>query len=230
MGMWRALKALVGISPPFPKAFRQRPLRELQWLALDMELTGLDKKVAEVTSIGWVVGGHGDIPLSECFYQVVNTAGNLAQSPVIHGLTHEQLALGLPIDVALERLAPYASTHVWVLHNASLDLGVLDRLLRERKLRWPPVVAVDTLKLAVYQLKKHHDLLPPNSATLTVCRQRLGLGVTLAHNALDDALATLQLWYAQQGELGVNAMHGLEALKHTGAVAVISLGIDKALD
>ncbi len=229
MSIWHQLRTLLGIRQPLPAAYRQMPLAQVKWLALDLELTGLDVKTAEITSIGWVIGGQGDIQLADSFYQIVKTDGNLAQSPVIHGLTHEQLALGKPLETALEALAPLANIHVWVLHNASLDLGVLDRVLRIKGEGWPPLVALDTLKLAVYQLRKQHEVLPPNSATLAVCRQRLGLPYAPAHNALDDALATLQLWYAQQRQLGIKPQQMLSELLHTGALSVIQLGIDKQI-
>merc|ERR1712000_522807 len=153
----------------------------LPLLAVDLELTSLDVREAQITSAGWVEGRGSHIDISRCFYSVVRTRADLAQSPVIHGLTGADIAQGAHIKEVLEQLVGYAGTHLWVCHNANLDLSVVQ----------------DTLKLAVYQLKKHHEVLPPNSATLTVCRQRLGLPAAPAHNALDDAMATLQLWFAQ---------------------------------
>jgi DNA polymerase-3 subunit epsilon len=86
------------------------------------------------------------------------------------------------------------------------------------------VVYVDTLQLALHQLKKQHQVLPSNSATLTVCRQRLDLPSFPEHNALDDALATIELLYAQFNELGITYTDSLEGLLHTNAVGRYTLG------
>ena len=67
-------------------------------------------------------------------------------------------------------------------------------------------------------------MLPNNSATLTVCRQRLDLPAFPAHNALDDALATLQLFFAQLNEFGITQQDTLETLLHTKAVGSYQLG------
>jgi DNA polymerase-3 subunit epsilon len=87
------------------------------------------------------------------------------------------------------------------------------------------VLYLDTLQLALYQLNKQHQVLPSNSATLTVCRQRLDLPAFPEHNALDDALATMQLFYAQLNELGITLENSLESLAHTNAVGRFRLGV-----
>lgn len=169
-------------------------------LAIDLELTSLDVNKSKITSVGWVEGRAGEIRLDSAYYEVVRASGSLEQSPVIHGLTAETVSEGCHVADILDALVPYANTHVWVFHNAKLDTGVLDKALRENGHSLDSVMVLDTLAYAVYQLEKQHQVLPPNSATLTVCRQRLGLPLAPAHNALDDALATLQLWFAQYYE------------------------------
>ena len=123
---------------------------------------------------------------------MIRTSGDLAQSPVIHGLTEEALTEGMHIRDVLAELVPFAETHLWLCHNAALDLGILKRVFNDTGIVCPDIVVLDTLKVAVYQLKKHYDVLPSNSANLSVCRQRMGLPAAPAHNALDDAMATMQ--------------------------------------
>ena len=48
------------------------------------------------------------------------------------------------------------------------------------------------------------------------------------HNALDDALATLQLFYAQLNELGITLEDSIESLFHTNAVGRFSLGLSSS--
>lgn len=207
-----------------PDAFASQALSSLPFLAVDLELTSLDVTTAKVLSIGWVAGSGQQIDLSSCFYQVIRAKGDLHQSPVIHGLTDEEIRQGEHVQNAVAALRPYIDTHVWVFHNATLDIGVLNTVATNLGIYVPTVVTLDTLKLAVYQLQKQHQVLPPNSATLSVCRDRLDLPAAPAHNALDDALATLTLWFAQQHGTDPKGELRFSDLLHTGAIHVFSLG------
>jgi DNA polymerase-3 subunit epsilon len=222
--LWRRIQQWISGGSALPESRKHQMLRDLPLLAVDLELTSLDPQKAKVTSIGWTEGKAGSIDLSHCYYAVVRASGDLEQSPVIHGLTAYDIAQGTHIREALERLAPYAQTHVWVFHNAGLDLAVLDKVLTANDMYLPEVITLDTLKLAVYQLQKQHDVLPPNSATLTVCRQRLNLPLAPAHNALDDAMATLQLWFAQYYSMDPTGKMSLQDIAHTQAVGCKNLG------
>ena len=222
--LWRRIQQWLSGGTVLPESRKHQMLRDIPLLAVDLELTSLDPQKSKITSIGWTEGKAGSIDLSNCFYSVVRASGDLEQSPVIHGLTAEEIAQGLHIKDTLEALAPYAQTHVWVFHNAALDLAVLDKVLAANELYLPEVITLDTLKLAIYQLQKQHDVLPPNSATLTVCRQRLNLPLAPAHNALDDAMATLQLWFAQYYSMDPTGKMSLQDIAHTQAVGCKNLG------
>lgn len=202
----------------FPTEKKRLSLHETPLLAIDLELTSLDWASAKVTSIGWVEGKGQSIRLDSCYYSVVRATGDVAQSPVIHGLIQEHIADGEHIREVLKHLVTYADSHIWVFHNAHLDLAVLQRAFEDTGVHCPPVLYLDTLKLAVYQLKKYQEVLPPNSATLSVCRQRLGLPAAPAHNALDDAMATIQLWMAQNHVLNGREKVSIGDLLHTHAV------------
>lgn len=204
--------------------FHDMTLASLPLLAIDLELTSLDAKQAEITSIGWVGGKNYAIELSSCRYEVIQTNAALGQSPVIHGLTSDLLKEGRPLSEVISALYPLLKHHVLVFHNATLDLAALSRAITQCDLPSVSVTFIDTLQLAVYQLKKQHQVLPNNSATLTVCRQRLGLPIAPEHNALDDALATLQLLLAQYAQLGVTNSSTFGEIKHTHAMGYKVIG------
>lgn len=209
-----------------PRAFNQ-VMGTTRLLAIDLELTSLVPSGAEVTSIGWVQGINNQVALNSCEYSVVKTATSLGQSPVIHGLIHDDIQQGRSLNDIMSLLHSRLASCVLVFHNANLDLAVLDRMFLRLGLPSIDIVYIDTLKLAVYQLQKQHAILPNNSATLTACRQRLGLPKVPEHNALDDALATLQLCFAQCAELGVTEQSPLSDLYHTHSVGVKRLSIPK---
>ena len=192
--------------------------------AVDLELTSLNPSTTQITSVGYVSGAGSCIDLSTSGYHVINTTADLEQSPVIHGLTPDILQKGEHLEVALHALTPLFQQHILIFHNARLDLMALNKAFKQYAVPMLEVVYIDTLQLALYQLNKQHQVLPSNSATLGVCRQRLDLPAFNEHNALDDALATLQLFLAQLTELGVTKDATLDCLIHTGAVGCTELG------
>lgn len=217
--MFAKLKSWLNGTPALPEGWAEKLIRDTPLLAVDLELTSLDIAEAKVTSIGWVEGGDNSINIERCGYHVIRTSGDLAQSPVIHGLTEEALTEGMHVRDALAELVPFAETHLWLCHNAALDLGILKRVFNDTGIVCSDIVVLDTLKVAVYQLKKHHEVLPSNSANLSVCRQRMGLPAAPAHNALDDAMATMQLWFAQNQALNRAKNIAIGDLMHTQAVS-----------
>lgn len=209
----------------FRKSLRDKTLGDIPLASIDLELTSLDPVTTQITSIGYVTGSAGKITLSSSGYHVINTSADLGQSPVIHGLTLDILQQGEGLADAINSLLPLLKTHVLIFHNARLDLMALDSAFKRCGLPQLEVLYIDTLQLALYQLNKQHQVLPSNSATLTVCRQRLDLPAFPEHNALDDALATMQLFYAQLNELGITLENSLESLAHTNAVGRFRLGV-----
>src|SRR5690606_11490008 len=99
-----------------------------------------------------------------------------------------------------------------------LDISVLQRVCKTLQIPWPTVVTIDTMQLARYEMKRRHQVVPPDSATLQVSRQRHELPEAPAHNALDDALATIELLYAQMQTLDPKSELTLADFFHTGAI------------
>ena len=194
----------------------------MPFLAIDLELTSLDASEARILSIGWVEGKANRVDLSSCFYQVVHTRASLEQSPVIHGLTDDDIKQGSAVREIIEALLPYAQSHVWVFHNTGLDMAVLTATCKKLNVSLPDIVTLDTLKIALYLLQKTHQIPPPNAATLSACRQRHKLPLAPAHNALDDAMATMELLWAQLAILDPLGQSKLSDLGNTGAIKLIS--------
>jgi|TARA_Y100000034_G_C6897083_1_gene413814 DNA polymerase-3 subunit epsilon len=203
---------------------REFNIYSTSFTAVDLELTSLNPSITQITSVGYVSGMGGRIDLSTSGYHVINTTADLGQSPVIHGLTRDILQKGENLADALDVVAPLFKQNILIFHNARLDLMALDRAYKQCALPKLEVIYIDTLQLALYQLNKQHQVLPSNSATLSVCRQRLDLPAFNEHNALDDALATLELYFAQLAELGITKEATLDCLIHTGAIGCTELG------
>lgn len=118
---WLKRQLTLAAGSSLTKQLSGRYINNTDLLAIDVELTSLDAKATDITSIGWVAGKGGQLSLSSCEYFVINTSAALGQSPVIHGLTHDILAQGKPLAVSLDKLMPLLQSSVLVFHNASLD-------------------------------------------------------------------------------------------------------------
>ena len=187
-------------------------------LAVDVELTSLSLATAGVTSVGWIAGKGATIALDSAFYAPVSDAQDLAQSPVIHGLTAPQLRTGKPLEQVYRQLVPLLRSHVVICHNSALDVGILAKVGSKLGLAPLTITAIDTMLLEKYFLEKHTSVIPANALTLAHCRQRYHLIPAPQHHALDDALATYQLWLAQAHQLNCTKKTQLGDLLHTGAV------------
>ncbi len=210
--------------PKIPEKWRSVAIKDTPILAIDLELTALDTNIAKITSIAWITGKATSIDLNTAYYKIIRASGDLQQSPIIHGLTAKDLAQGEHIKTAVDLLTEYASSHIWVLHNASLDMRVLNRVAVKLGLPEIQIVTFDTMLIELYFLNKTQDLVKQNSLTLENCRQRYGLPHAPNHNALDDALATLSLAFAQWYQFDKKGDAGLSDFLHTKALKVYTIG------
>jgi len=201
-----------------PDKWAHVPIKTLPLLALDLELTSLDTQTAKVTSIGWLCGKHHHCHLSTAHHYVIRASGSLQQSPAIHGITQEILWQGEKITHVVDKLVPLLSDHILVLHHAHLDMSVIKRVAEKIQLDINELWVIDTLILCKYLLEKSSTVIKPDSLTLSNCRTRYDLPDINAHNALDDAMATLELWFACQSAMKIKPTDTLATIMHTGAL------------
>ncbi|WP_340678251.1 3'-5' exonuclease [Paraglaciecola sp.] len=210
---WLEAKSWLGISAGLPEKWKNQRWQDVPLLAIDLELTSLDTKVAAITSIGWVSGQNGQLDLKSAFYKVVNTPADLQQSPVIHGLTAEHIAQGGELAPILQKLATMLHSHVWVFHHAPLDTKVLLRDMQVLNIDLSGMLSLDTLCLEKYLLNRVQPVFSRDSLTLADCCRRYAFPPAPVHNALDDAMATLELAFAQLNVLKAFP-HKVSDLKH----------------
>ena len=218
----RKFGAIIGQYQGLPDTIANLALKDFRWLAVDFEFSCMDPKTAKFMSAGWIEASASGIDISSGYYRLIRAKGNLEQSPIIHGLTPRDIARGFHAKDMFEQIIQYADSHIWVLHNAQLDMVMLKQLSLRIGQPLPTIVCVDTMQLALYQLHKNMSVIPNGAATLGACRERFELAPALAHNALSDALATLELWFAQMHVLDASGLTTLQELKSTGAIKVFA--------
>jgi DNA polymerase-3 subunit epsilon len=187
------LKAFWGA--PLPA--RRADWRELEFLALDAEMSSLDPEEGELLSLGWVVVRDGAIALDSARHLVIRAANSVGQSATIHQLRDCEVAEGIEAAEALDQLLEAARSRVLVFHYAPLDLAYLDRLctIQHGAPLLQPHLCTLQMEKRLLERRDHH--LKKGDLTLGACRRRYHLPDYHGHNALWDALATAELLVAQ---------------------------------
>lgn len=178
------------------------PVPELQLLAIDLETTGLDPSSHAALSVGFVPVDGPDIILGGARHLIIRAETEVGQSAVVHHLTDDMIAKGAPMVEVLEITLAALKDRVLLAHFATIEEQFLSRAC-ERHFGAPLVVpTIDTLTL-------HHRLLSQgfddeargNQLRLWNARERYGLPIYGAHEALTDALACAELYLGQVAEL-----------------------------
>jgi len=201
-----------GCRPPALNAFYQPtwpttdpPSRDVEFMALDIETTGLNPKRHAIVSIGMIPFTLTRIRSDLAWHQVVRPPGDLVpESVTFHHITHTDIReaprFGQIMNEFLERLAG----KIAVVHYRPIERSFLDAAVRhqcDEGLQFP---LIDTMEIeaALHPTRKAGWLSrlfgkKPISIRLDDSRSRYNLPSYMAHHALTDALATAELLQAQ---------------------------------
>ncbi|OMG54775.1 DNA polymerase III subunit epsilon [Azonexus hydrophilus] len=162
-----------------------RKLSELTYTVFDTETTGLEpSKGDEIIQIGAARIVNNRLLKQEVFNQIVDPERPLKPESIpIHGIT-EDMVRGQPnIDIVLPAFHAFCEETVLIAHNAAFDMRFLQLKEDRTGLRFTQPV-LDTLLLSA--------VVHPNqeSHKLDVILERLGISIGTRHNALEDAVAT----------------------------------------
>lgn len=178
------------------------PVAELSLLAVDLETTGLSFGHDAILSVGVVPVDGSRIHLGRARRWVV-AHHDPGEAVTLHGLTHDDLEAGRPLDEVLADLREALAGRVLLAHHAAFETGFLRAAHRDLGLPAPELPAVCTLRLQRRVLARAGVHEPPRGALrLWQARARFGLPAVRAHDALGDALACAELYLAQVAELG----------------------------
>lgn len=186
----------------FPALGERRDLarltvREARLLAIDLEMTGLEPKKDHILSFGWVAISGLEIDLSTARHVLVKSDASVGQSATIHGLRRCDCADGVPLKEALQTLLKAVEGRVPLFHHAGLDSAFLKQALATCQLAPWQKLALDTLKIERQRLQNRGEVIPAQRLSLEGCRDAYRLPSAPGHNALEDALATAELFLAQ---------------------------------
>lgn len=205
------------------------PLADLRLLALDLETTGLDPRTDRVLSLGWVPVDGGSIVLGGARRFVVRDegaagagdGGGVGQSATVHGLTDDALAAGVPLADAVAALLEALAGRVLLAHFARIETGFVAAACERLWGGAPAFAVVDTFDLEGRALSGQRGARgqepEPGALRLWAVRERRGLPVYRAHEALTDALACAELYLAQRAELEARTAGTTQTLRRVMA-------------
>ncbi len=184
------------LAAPPPSA--RRDCRETDFVALDLETTGIDAGTDDIVSVGLVHLRGDRLDLASHRHWLVRPSSRLREeSVVVHGLTDDAVACGLPLATVLPQVLDELAGRVLVAHHAPFERAFLDRACRA--VYGGPFLApmVDTQQLEQRRRERRGLPLRREDLRLGAVRAAYGLPRHRAHDALADAIAAGEVWLAQ---------------------------------
>jgi DNA polymerase-3 subunit epsilon len=201
-GVW-SLRARKEKAPPEPS----RPLREEEWVVVDLETTGgspyRGHRVTEVAAV-WVSGGK----VTDSYSSLVNPDRPIpGMITSLTGITHEMVAGAPRFHQVAPKVAEAIEGRVFVAHNAAFDWRFLCHEMQQATGMAPRGKTLCTVRLA-------RKLLPElPSRGLDALSLYFGVEIESRHRALDDAVATAHILcrlIEMLEERGASDWNGLE--------------------
>lgn len=191
------------LSVPYPSV--TSVLSKTNLLALDFETTGLNAVQDKLLSVGCVDLSHQQIELGSSYHQIIDTKQKLNDENVaIHQITEQQQRQGQSLETVVEQLLAKLAGKVMLVHYATIEREFLQQACLELYGLAPTFPIIDTLVIAKRRLDKRDVAYDPSELRLGALRNHYELPNYFAHNALNDAIATAELFLAQTCHLPPN--------------------------
>jgi DNA polymerase-3 subunit epsilon len=183
----------------------EQPIATAEFLVLDTETNGLGGDACEMTEVGTVLVGGGE--LHDRFSSVVRTSAPLRRGiQRFTGITQAMVDAAPSLEDVLPEVRKRLEDTVMVAHNAPFDRRVLTQHFERIGLEWPNPPVICTAQLARTMLP-----LQPRRG-LGAVADALGIEVEQAHRALPDAETCARVLCALHPKLCANAYTIGEAL------------------
>jgi DNA polymerase-3 subunit epsilon len=181
---------------PFPTS--KSDSREVSFIALDLETTGLNPDKDEILSIGLVGIDRMHIDMTTAQHHLVKPHGAIPEaSAVIHHITDDRAASGEPLELILKKVLPILAGKVLIAHHARIEMRFLHQACKHYFGTPFIIPVVDTQVVARRTLERRGNTYRAGELRLPALRKRYGLPHYRLHNALSDALAAAELFLAQ---------------------------------
>lgn len=189
---------------------RDQPLASAEFLAVDVETNGRAGELCELTEVGAVLIGGGE--LHDRFESLVRVEQPLSRGiERFTGITQAMVDSAPEPTEVLEELAELARGRVLIAHNAGFDRGALRQAYERAAVDWPEPPFICTVRLAtrLAPLARQRKLVP--------LAESLGIEPEGAHRALVDAETCARVFCALFPRLCTHAATVGDALELVGS-------------
>jgi DNA polymerase-3 subunit epsilon len=182
-----------------------QPLATAEFLVVDTETNGRAGDDCELTEVGAVLVGGGE--LHERWETLVSARAPLSRAiQRFTQISQQMVDAAPPAEAVLPDLADQLEGRVLVAHNAAFDRRVLRQAFARAELPWPDPPVLCTVALA----RRFAPL--ARQRRLAALADALGIEVETTHRALADAETCARVFCALFGRLCANAATVAEAI------------------
>lgn len=216
---FRRERLLKKTDHPVAQAYLKTPLPnkkasvfDVDYLTLDFETTGLNAKKEAILSMGYTRVHQGRVLLKENKHQIIRLNFPLpAESVVVHQITDDRMQTGVPLHDALDELVQHMMGKVLLVHYWPIEYNFLRSAMQRVYGVALPFYVVDTMELARRRLQSPGAVMASNALRLGNLRREYDLPRYGAHHALEDSIATAELFLAEVAEM--QSRNGARCLK-----------------
>ena len=181
-----------------------------EFVAFDLETTGLSAQTEEITEIGAAIYKNGEI--LDQFQTFVNPGKPLSQRIIdLTGITDDMLADAPTIAEVLPKFLEFCGERPLAAHNADFDVGFIRAACHRLGIDYEPTY-IDTLIMA-------QNLMPElGKYKLNIVADALSLPEFNHHRAVDDGMTVahmLRRFFAMLEEKGVKTVQEINPLMAT---------------
>lgn len=197
-------------------------LSEASYVVMDTELTGLDIKKDSVISIGAIKMSGGRIDIGNTFYRLINPSSRMnREGIVIHGITPSDVESQPPIEEVINEFTEYCGNDSIVGHFINMDIKFINREIQRFRGRPVKNILLDTFRIYEWIKQNEHSFSRNNTfdrddMTLFAIAREYGITINGAHNALNDAYITAQLFQRFLSMLPALGVHKLRDIIRVG--------------
>lgn len=173
-------------------------LKDLRFVVLDTETTGLDIKKDKVLSIGAIVIENQEIIINESLELIVFNEDKIENDAIlIHGILPTDSKEGKQAKVALEEFIQFLGNSVIVAHHTGFDMSMLTKSIR---MFYPSFSLynydLDTALMAmrIDDVSPSRQIVDRRKYTLDALCERYDIEVVERHTAWGDAYSTALLF------------------------------------
>jgi len=197
--------------PPSLRHYLLKPLvdkktliKDIEFLVLDFETTGLNPAKEKIISMGYTVIKDLHLLAASSQHLLINPERSLTEENVsIHQLTDDDLSQGVSLNNAMEQLFSQMENRVMIVHFDNIERRFINCACQKLyKINCLPMAMLDTLKIETKKIIRTKGYIQSESLRLFSLREKYNLPRYKAHNAMQDAISTAELFLAQVSHMG----------------------------